>query len=131
MGKHDHLISFVPKPDNPQRGHEAIMRKIAWMDGSFMPNAPYFEIMWFTGDRDPNPPTHTHTFDEIFGFLGGDPEHPEELNATVKFFIEDEWYTFTKSVVFHVPAGMEHAPMVFENVKKPFIHFSGAGGPEA
>ncbi|MCL1829260.1 MAG: hypothetical protein FWG32_07170 [Oscillospiraceae bacterium] len=126
MGKHDHLISYVPRPDRPdEKVDPNVMRKIAWMEDSFMKGAPYFEIMWFCSPREPRPPTHTHTFDEYIGFIGGDPDHPEDLNATVKFLLEDEWYTFTKSVVFFIPAGMPHSPIIIEEVKKPFIHFSG------
>jgi len=126
MGKHDHLISYVGRPYKPEDVIDPnSLRRIAWMEDGFMKGAPYFEIMWYLAPRDPGPPTHTHTFDEVFGFIGSDPDHPEELNGIVKFFIEDEWYTFTKSVLFFVPAGMPHAPMIFEEIRKPIIHFSG------
>ena len=126
MGKHDYLISYVPRPERPDEiVNWDIMRKIAWTEDSFMPGAPYFEIMWFVGPREPRPPSHTHTFDEIVGFIGSDPDNPKELCGIVKFKIEDEWYTFTKSVLFFIPAGMVHAPMVIEEVRRPLIHFSG------
>jgi len=126
MGSYDHLISFLPKPDRPNEDvNWEHKRKIAWIEESVMPGSPYFEIMWFCAPRDPGPPTHTHDFDEVFGFIGGDPENPSELNGVVKFKIGAEWYTFTKSVVFYVPAGLEHAPMIIESVDKPLIHFSG------
>ena len=127
MGKYDHLISYVPRPDRPDEiVNPDIMRKIAWTEDRFMPGAPYFEIMWFCAPREaPRPPTHTHTFDEIIGFIGGNPDDPTDLGATVKFLIGDEWHTFTKSFLMFIPAGLPHAPMVFEDVKRPFIHFSG------
>jgi len=126
MGQHDHLISYLPRPNRPDEvTNPDIMRKIAWMEESYSHGAPYFEIMWFCAPREPRPPAHTHSFDEHLGFIGGDPEHPEELYATVKFKIEDEWYTFTKSVILFVPAGMMHSPIIIEEVKRPFIHFSG------
>ena len=126
MGKHDHLISYVPKPDNPNEAASlGSKRKIAWMERSFMPGAPYFEIMWYFKTTEPGPQPHTHDFDEVFGFIGGDPDNPTELNGIVKFKIEDEWYTFTKSVLLYVPAGMLHSPIQFVAVEKPIIHFSG------
>ena len=126
MGKYDHLISYVPRPDKPGEDvSRDSLRKIAWMEDSFMPGAMYHEIMWYCAPREPGPPTHTHDFDEIIGFVGGDPEAPKELNAVVRFFLGDEWYTFTKSVLIYVPAGMEHSPISIESVEKPFIHFSG------
>jgi len=130
VGKYDHLISYTPRPERPDEiVNREIMRKIAWLEDSFMPGAPYFEIMWFCNPREPRPPTHTHTFDEILGFIGSDPENPAELNATVKFLIGDEWYTFTKSVLIYIPAGLEHSPIVIESVNKPIIHFSGGSAP--
>ena len=126
MGKYDHLISYSPRPERPgEVVNKDILRKIAWTEESIIPGAPYFEIMWFCSEREPGPATHTHDFDEIVGFVGGDPENPEELNATVKFFLGDEWYTFTKSVIIFIPAGMDHSPMEFSSIKRPFIHFSG------
>ena len=126
MGKYDHLISYVPKPDKPgDIINTAIQRKIAWMEESFVPGAPYFEIMWFCAQREPRPQTHTHTFYELIGFIGGDPDNVEDLGATVKFLLGDEWYTFTKSVLLYIPAGLPHSPIIVEEVKRPFIHFSG------
>ena len=125
MGKYDHFISRVPRPERPDEIVDlSVLRKIAWMEESLIHGAPYFEIMWFMSPTGPRPEAHTHTFDEHLGFIGGDPEHPEELNATVKFMIEDEWYIFTKSSLLYIPAGIKHSPFIIEDVKKPLIHFS-------
>ena len=126
MGKYDHLISYTPKPDMPDENYNwDSKRKIVWTDDSFMPGAMYFEIMWYCAPRGPGPQPHTHDFDEIIGFIGGDPENPKELGAVVKFQIADEEYTFTQSVMIFVPAGLEHSPITVESVDRPFIHYSG------
>ena len=126
MGKYDHLISYSPRPFQPGVSSDpSTSRRIAWTDESVIPGAPYFEIMWFCAPREPGPQTHTHSFDEIIGFTGGDPDNPSELNATVRFKIGDEIYTFTKSVIVFVPAGLPHSPIFVDEVKRPFIHFSG------
>ena len=125
MRKHEHLISFVERQKPEDDNSADVITSIVWMEENFMPGAPYFEIMWFTGCREPRPPAHTHTFEEIIGFIGSDPNYPKDLGATVKFLIEDEWYTFTESVLIHIPAGLKHCPFVVENVERPFIHFSG------
>ena len=126
MGKYDHLISYSPRPFTPGLSSDPkVSRRIAWTEECIIPGAPYFEIMWFCAPRDPGPPTHTHTFDEIIGFVGGDPDNPAELNATVRFLLGDEMYTFTKSVIIFVPAELPHSPIYVDEVKKPFIHFSG------
>ena len=127
MGKYDHLISFEPRPVRPGMiDNPGIIKRIAWTEESIMPGAPYFEIMWFFAPEDPTgPPTHTHTFDELIGFIGTNPDDPSDLGAKVSFLLDDEWHTFTKSALLHIPAGLPHAPMLFEDIKRPFIHFSG------
>jgi len=126
MGKYDHLISYMPRPDKPgEILNTDIQRKIVWMDDSLIKGGPYFEIMWFCAPRPARPPTHTHTFDEILGFISGDPDNYTDLGATVKFLINDEWYTFTKSVLLYMPAGLPHSPIIVEEAQRPFIHFSG------
>jgi len=126
MGKHDNLISFVGKPDDAHKDMNWTgINRIAWMDDSLIPGSLYFEIMWFTTPREPGPPPHTHDFDEIIGFIGGDPDNPGDLGGEARFMLEGEWYTFTRSGLIFIPAGMEHSPMHIVSVDRPFIHFSG------
>ncbi|MEM2320399.1 MAG: hypothetical protein QXS79_00720 [Candidatus Bathyarchaeia archaeon] len=66
-----------------------------------------------------------HTADEIFLFIGTDPENPLDLGGEVEFWLgcgEDaEKYIITKPTCIHIPAGLVHAPIVFRNVRRPFI----------
>ena len=131
MGKYDHLIADAPRPLTPGRiVRPDITREIVYMEDSIFPGAPYFAICWYMAPREPSPPTHTHTFDEVIGFVSGDPENLTDLGGTVRFMMGDEWYTFTRSVVIHVPAGMPHSPIIVDEVRRPIIHFSG-GPPNA
>ena len=130
MGKYDHLIADAPRPPSPDRiVRPHIAREIVWMEDSVFPGAPYFGMCWYMAPREPSPPTHTHTFDELVGFIGNDPDNPTDLGGTIRFLIGDEWYTFTRSVVIYVPAGLPHAPIIIDEVKRPIIHFSS--GPNA
>jgi len=66
-----------------------------------------------------------HTADEIFLFFGTDPENPSDLGGEVEMWLgqgEDaEKYIITKPTCIHIPAGLVHAPLVFRNVRRPFI----------
>jgi mannose-6-phosphate isomerase-like protein (cupin superfamily) len=66
-----------------------------------------------------------HTADEIFLFFGTDPDNPTDLGGEVEFWLglgEDaEKYIITKPSCIYVPAGLVHAPIVWRNVRRPFI----------
>ena len=101
------------------------MRKIVWIDDCLIQGSPYFEIMSFIKPRDPLPPTHVHSFDELIGFVSSDPDDPGNLGGRVRFMIEDEWLELTKSSVIYVPSGLRHSPFIIEEMSRPIIHFSG------
>lgn len=129
MGLLESNVSFVARPSMP--GKETppnIMRKIVWLNDTVFPGSPYFEIVWFVDKREPNPPAHTHDFDEIVGFIGSDPDDPANLNGTVEFLLDGETIKLTRSTVIYIPAGMEHCPFSITEIKKPIIHFSGGPG---
>jgi hypothetical protein len=94
-------------------------------DCETFPGFPYFSITWYTTLREASPAAHTHDFDEIIGFVGADPEDPTDLGGTIRFMIGDEWYTFTQSVVIYIPAGLPHAPITVDEIRRPIIHFTG------
>ncbi|MEM2104466.1 MAG: hypothetical protein QW717_06215 [Candidatus Bathyarchaeia archaeon] len=66
-----------------------------------------------------------HTADEIFLFFGTDPDNPTDLGGEVEFWLgqgEDaEKYVFNKPTCIYVPAGLIHGPIVFRNVRRPFV----------
>ena len=129
MGYLDTNVSFVARPAMP--GNEtppSIMRKIVWLDDSVFPGAPYFDCVWFFKKRDPNPPAHTHDFDEIIGFIGSDPEDPGNLNGTVEFVLDGETLKITRSTMIYIPAGVPHCPFSITELEKPILHFSGGPG---
>jgi len=123
---YEKLVSYKVRPVMPgKETPETIMKKIVWIDDSYIKGAPYFEIMFFINPREPLPPTHVHDFDELLGFVGSDPDDPENLGGTVRLMIEDEWIELNKSSVIYVPAGLRHSPFVIEKMSRPIIHFSG------
>ena len=63
--------------------------------------------------------------------MGGEPEHPMELNGEVELFIEGERPLLPTSCLVYIPAGVNHCPMNFLRVERPIFHFSTGTSTEA
>ena len=90
-------------------------------DGKKLKGAPYAEAVWFCTTNDTGPAPHSHEdFDEFIGFIGSDPEDPENLNGEVNFFIEDEMISSTKSCLVYIPRGLRHSPIyIYRSLNAP------------
>jgi hypothetical protein len=68
---------------------------------------------------------HAHPGDELFLYIGTDPQNPYELGGEVEFWLgegeEAERYRFTRTTVIYVPANVMHCPHWFRRVDRPFI----------
>jgi hypothetical protein len=67
---------------------------------------------------------HKHEdFDEIFTFLGTNPDDPLELGAEAEFCLGEgetfEKVVITSSTSVYVRAGVTHFPLTWKNVKRP------------
>ena len=125
--KYGRLI--VTEPMVEEHGYEIkdgpdVMSAMGYLDGGVLPGALYVETHWFHKPTKYSPKKHAHDFDEVLAFMGGDPEHPMELNGEVELYIEDERHLLTKSCLVYIPAGLNHCPMNFLRVDKPIFHFS-------
>jgi mannose-6-phosphate isomerase-like protein (cupin superfamily) len=105
---------------DPPDAHSAM----AYLDGGIIKGAFYVETHWFHKPTRYSPKKHTHDFDECLAFMGGDPEHPLELNGEVELWIEDERHMLTKSCLVYIPAGTYHCPMHIRRADRPIFHFS-------
>lgn len=105
---------------------EGFLDFLLWIDGQKLPGAPYMETVWFKTKNDTGPTGHTHDFDEIVGFIGSDPAHPEDLGATIQFVLDDRIITTNKSTLFCVPRGVCHAPIIVPELHRSLFHFSGS-----
>lgn len=101
---------------------------LLWIDGKKLRGAPYLEAVWFLTSNDTGPEEHTHDFDEFLGFVGTDAQRPEELGGELKFFMDGEAVTVTKSCLVYVPRGVRHSPILVPSLERPIIHFSGGNG---
>jgi hypothetical protein len=71
------------------------------------------------------PGAHKHDYEEIFCFLGTNPEDTTDLGAEVDFWVGDgnerEKVTFTTSSSIYIPPNTVHFPQVWRNVKRPVM----------
>ena len=63
---------------------------------------------------------HVHDYDEILIWTGGDPANPHDLGAEIYMDIEGERQIITTSGSVYIPAGVEHCPLGFNRVDRPF-----------
>jgi mannose-6-phosphate isomerase-like protein (cupin superfamily) len=130
---YEHFI--ITQPVAQEHGYEIkdgpdVISSMAYLDGGVIPGAFYAETHWFHKPTRFSPKQHTHHFDEILAFMGGDPGNPLELNGEVELFIGDERHLLTKSCLVYIPAGVPHCPMNFLRVDRPIFHFSTGTGTE-
>ena len=128
--------NIITLPMAEEHGYEIkdgpdVMSAMAYLDGGVIPGAFYVETHWFHKPTKYSPKKHTHDFDEVLAFMGGDPEHPLELNGEIELYLEDERYLLTKSCLVYIPAGVDHCPMNFLRVDRPIFHFSTGTGTKA
>ena len=68
---------------------------------------------------------HKHDYEEIFLFLGTNPEDTTDLGAEVEFWVgegdELEKVIFNTSSSIYIPPGVAHFPQIWRNVKRPVM----------
>ena len=66
---------------------------------------------------------HTHPFDELLFFIGGNPTDPLDFQAEVHIALGEEWekHVITTAAIVCIPAGLMHSPIMVMKVDKPFI----------
>src|SRR3989339_1747464 len=70
--------------------------RILWLEDFVVQGAPSIICSWsWKATEAEGPPSHTHDFDEVVGFLGSDWQNPGDLGGEVEFFLEDEKYLLT------------------------------------
>jgi hypothetical protein len=94
--------------------------------------ALYYDAVWMTGLHGSRGVQveiqHSHDFDEVLGFFGGNPKSPRDLDAEIELWLEDEQYFITKSALVYVPAKMKHLPLYFRRIGSPVLFFTCGNG---
>ena len=98
-------------------------------DGPIKQSNTMVEFAWITKDSafgvTKDKPPHSHDCDEIFVFLGTDPDDNTKLGADVEFWLgegaEAEIIKLNTSGLVFVPKGLVHLPLFFKNVTKMLL----------
>lgn len=127
----------VPKADRPKTFMDPMVADFMTMPPLIFLNGDipikgcnqFLEVVWIWDEGaaaiNPERPPHSHKFDELFVFLGGNPKAPDDLGGDVEFWLGEgddvEKYHFNTSTSIWVPRGLVHLPMIFKNVVRPFV----------
>ncbi|HSW58262.1 MAG TPA: hypothetical protein VLH15_07660 [Dehalococcoidales bacterium] len=78
---------------------------------------------WVTGIPEPNPPTplHTHDYNEVLLFIGGDCRDPENLWAEVDLTVGSQKLSVNSTGSVFIPAGVPHGRSTWKKVMKPHV----------
>lgn len=87
------------------------------------------EYLYITGDTKIGTgedfPPHKHEYEEIFLFLGTDPQDTGNLGAEVEFWLgqgdDREKVVINTSSAVYVAPGVVHFPQIWKNVKRPVM----------
>jgi hypothetical protein len=92
------------------------------MDRSIVEGSIFGEACWFVKpfSRDS---VFQHNSDELLIFAGSDPNDPENLNADVELWIENDKLTFSTTSIIFVPAKTAHGRIEIKNMSKPVFHY--------
>ncbi len=66
---------------------------------------------------------HTHPYDEVIGFVGTNPNDPDDLGAEAELWLGDEQYFINKTFLVYVPKNLVHCPLTIRDIKSPILHF--------
>lgn len=113
-----------------QKLKDSRMTRLLWLDGEMLKGAFYMDFVWYHQPSDSGPGPHKHDFDEVLGFIGCDPQNPQDLGGEMELWLEDEKYLLKSTCLVFVPRGMRHCPMIARKVNRPFVHFSAGNGTE-
>lgn len=105
-------------------------RRLLYMDTNIVPGAFQMNTAWYHSRTMKEQGEHVHSFPEMVGFYGSDPEDPYNLGAEIEFTIEGESHLLTKSSLIYMPAGVKHLFKAILKIDKPVFHFSVGVNPE-
>jgi hypothetical protein len=134
MNKLKHEKYIITELKAPQSSPESAARyaefakRILWMDSNVVEGAFQMNCSWYLRPTKGILTPHSHEYDEIIGFFGGNPEDPYELGGEVEFWLEDEQYFLHKTCMIFVPRRMKHCPLILRRVDRPIFHFTTVNG---
>lgn len=64
-----------------------------------------------------------HSSDEVLMFLGGDIENPDDLNAEIEIWLENDRLVLDRCCAVYIPAGVAHGKLRVSNLEKPVAYY--------
>ena len=118
---------FVFAPENlpqkfniePEDAHVQVVR----MDSEFFKGCIFGYASWFVKPLEWDD-FFKHPSDKLIMFIGGDHNDPENLNAEIELWIENDKLVLTQTSMVFVPAGVAYGRMKIRNLKKPVFHYT-------
>ncbi|MCX7911828.1 MAG: hypothetical protein N2506_02535 [Dehalococcoidales bacterium] len=67
---------------------------------------------------------HSHDFDQVICFIGGDPTNIREFGGVVEMYFgeEQEKHVITSPSYICVPRGLIHGPLIIKKIDKPIVY---------
>ena len=106
---------------------------MTYMSNNLVPGCnTYIELGWIYDVPEPNPHIfeHSHDYDDIILYIGGDPDNHRELGGEIEYYLGGQPLTFDKTASIYVPKGVKHGPAIWKKVTRPHIQMPiiiGAG----
>jgi hypothetical protein len=99
---------------------------LAWqlMSNTQVPEAKYtIEFSWVTTvpPQNLNNVLHTHEYDEVLLFIGGDCRDPENLFAEIEFMLSGERLVVDSTGAIFIPSGVPHKLSTLKKLAKPHV----------
>ena len=122
-----YIVTDIILPEEIQAGAADYARwatRILWLDEDVVPGSFQVNCSWYRKPTETPSKAHTHDYDEVIAFFGGDLDNPHDLYGEVEFWIENEKYFLDRSTLIFVPGGLKHCPVQVLRADKPIFHFT-------
>ena len=86
--------------------------------------------LWSGGAKEPVGESHSHTFSQVIGFVGGTPADPHDLGGEITLWLDGNKETLTRTVLVYIPAGVVHGPFLFSRAERPIFFIDIAMTPK-
>ena len=131
-----YIVQTLQAPAMPEifkTFYKTFAERLLWIDSNVVPGSFQMNISWYHHASDDRPlfghGEHTHDFDEMVGFIGSDPNDPNDLGGIIEIGINGELHRLTKSSVIFFPRNMKHLPLSIIELHRPILHFSISMNP--
>jgi quercetin dioxygenase-like cupin family protein len=100
---------------------------MTYMSNELVPGSPlHVDLSWIYAIPEPNPHIleHTHDYDKIVLYIGGNPYHPEDLGAEIEYYLGGQSFTLNVTSAIYVPKGVKHGPLTWKKVSSPCLEMT-------